>query len=70
MIERERKKKRERERERERERVVVVSFGLYVFFHHEGDFKDGGTNEKGSTKFAPTGFEPATLGSLVRRSTT
>ena len=26
--------------------VVVVIVGLYVFFHHEGDFKDGNTKER------------------------
>ena len=47
--------------------VLAVVLGLYAFFHHEGDFKDGGTKEKGRTEFAPTGFEPATLGLLVQR---
>ena len=46
--------------------MLVVVLGLYVFFHHEGDFKDGGTEEKGSTKFAPTGLELTTVG-LLRR---
>ena len=54
---------------RGRDVVVVVVLGLYVFFHHEGDFKDGGTEEKGSTKFAQTGLEPATVGLQVRCST-
>ena len=26
--------------------TMVVVLGLYVFFHHEGDFKDGGTKER------------------------
>ena len=26
--------------------VAVVVLRLYVFFHHEGDFKDGGTKER------------------------
>ena len=46
--------------------LVVVVFGLYVFFYHDGDFKDGGTEEKGSTKFALTGLE-LTTGGLLRR---
>ena len=46
--------------------VVVVVLGLYVFFHHEGDFKDGGTEEKSSTNFAPTELELTTAG-LLRR---
>ena len=31
--------------------------GLYVFFHHEGDFKDGGTEDEGRTKFASDGIK-------------
>ena len=37
------------------ELVVVVVLGLYVFFHHEGEFKDGGTEEKGQYKICPAG---------------
>lgn len=39
--------------------VVCVFFtGFTYFIHHEVDFKDGVTKVKGSTKIAPTGFEP------------
>ena len=50
--------------------ALVVSFGIHVFFHHDSDIKDGGNKEKVSKQFSPAEFEPATLGSLVRRSTT
>ena len=40
--------------------VVVVVLGLNVFFPHEGDFTDGGTEERGRTNFAPGGLEPTT----------
>ena len=26
--------------------MVIVIYGLYVFFHHEGDFKVGATQER------------------------
>ena len=49
---------------------VVLVLELYVFFHHEGDFKDGGIEERSCTNFLPlAGFEPTTFWSQVRHST-